>query len=277
MTRIHLRCAPGVLVALTLATVGPDAGAEIATERVEYTHGDAVLEGYLAYDAQAAGPQPGVLVVHEWKGMGPYAERRAEQLAGLGYVAFAVDMYGKGVRAKDHTEAAQLAGIYRNDRQLMRGRIRAALDTLRANLRVDTGRIAAIGYCFGGTTVLELARSGADVLGVASFHGGLDTPAPAAPGSVKAKVLVLHGEADKHIPPEQVAKFEDEMKAAGADYELIVYPDAMHSFTVPDANNPDGGQMYNEAADTASWEALKAFLSGLFKAAPASMHAANGG
>lgn len=257
-----------------LALWAGSAEAHVKTGRVEYQHGEAVLEGFLAYDAHAEGPRPGVLVVHEWKGLGVYAERRAQQLAELGYAAFAVDMYGKGVRAKDHTEAAQLAGIYRNDRQLMRGRIAAALDTLRANPHVDPTRIAAIGYCFGGTTVLELARSGADVLGVASFHGGLDTPTPAAPGAVKAKILVLHGGDDPHVTPEQVAAFEEEMTAAGADHEMVIYPGAKHSFTVPEANSPESGIMYNEAADQASWEALKAFLSKLFAGQPASMHAA---
>jgi len=269
MTRIAL--AGAVLVLWAGA-----AQAHVETERVEYTHGDAVLEGFLAYDPHIEGAVPGVLVVHEWKGLGPYVERRAAQLAGLGYVAFAVDMYGKGVRAKDHTEAAQLAGIYRNDRQLMRGRIAAALETLRANPHVDPTRVAAIGYCFGGTTVLELARSGADVLGVASFHGGLDTPSPAAPGALKAKILVLHGSDDPHVTPEQVAAFEEEMTAAGADHEMVIYPGAKHSFTVPEANSPESGIMYNEAADQASWEALKAFLSKLFEGQPASMHASNG-
>lgn len=237
------------------------ARAAIRTEAVEYYDGDAVLEGYLAYDDAGAAPRPGVLVVHEWKGLGPYAKRRAEQLAQLGYVAFAVDMYGKGVVAKDHDEAAKLSGVYRNDRQLMRRRITAALERFTRDPRVDATRIAAIGYCFGGMTVLELARSGADVAGVASFHGGLDTPNRDDARNIRGRVLVLHGADDKFIAPEQVAAFEDEMQRAGVRYELIQYPGAVHSFTVPEAgNDPSAGMAYNEAADKASWDALTTFL-----------------
>ena len=157
--------------------------AAIKTEIVEYKHGDTVCEGFLAYDDAAKGKVPGVVVVHEWTGLGDYAKMRASMLAKLGYAAFAIDMYGKGVRAKDHEEAAKLSGIYRNDRALMRSRAKAGLEVLRKNLRVDTKRIAAIGYCFGGTTVLEMARSGEDLRGVASFHGSMETPVPAAKGA----------------------------------------------------------------------------------------------
>src|SRR3989338_4882358 len=178
--------------------------AHMATERIEYRDGETALEGYLVRDADLQEPVPGVLVVHEWKGLNPYAEHRAEQLAELGYVAFAVDMYGKGVRAQDHDEAAKLSGVYRQDRQLMRRRILAALTVLRRQPGVDASRIAAIGYCFGRTTVLELARGGADVLGVASFHGALDTPNPADAKHIKGRVLVLHGADDHFVTPEQV-------------------------------------------------------------------------
>ena len=243
----------------------PGAQAAVKTEPVEYTHGEVVLEGILAYDDAIQGPRPGVLVVHEWKGLGPYAQRRAEQLAQLGYLAFAVDMYGKGVRAKDHEEAARLSGIYRNDRQLMRGRILAALDTLRQHPLADPTRIAAMGYCFGGTTVLELARSGADILGVVSFHGGLDTPNPDDAKHIKSRVLVLHGADDHFVTQDQVAAFEREMQQAGVRYRLIQYPGAVHSFTVKEAgNDPSTGMAYNEAADRQSWEAMTGFLSELF-------------
>ena len=241
-----------------------EAQAAVKTEMVQYRHGDTILEGVLAYDDLPSAPRPGVLVVHEWKGLGEYATRRAEQLAQLGYVAFAVDMYGKGVRAKDHTEAAALSGIYRNDRGLMRGRILAALETLQKNPLVDRERIAAIGYCFGGTTVLELARSGADVLGVASFHGALDTPNPEDAEQIKGKVLVLQGGSDPYTR-DQVPAFEQEMKQAGADYRLIIYEGAVHSFTVPEAGNDKStGAAYDEDADKRSWEALREFLKGLF-------------
>ncbi|MBI3320781.1 MAG: dienelactone hydrolase family protein [Candidatus Omnitrophica bacterium] len=238
---------------------------EVRTETVEYTHGDVVLEGVLAYDDAAAGPRPGVIVVHEWKGLGPYAVRRAEQLAQLGYIALAADMYGKGVRAKDHTEAAKLSGIYRKDRTLMRERIAAALDTLRRHPLADPQRLAAIGYCFGGTSVLELARSGADVAGVVSFHGSLDTPNPEDARNIKGRVLVLTGGADPNVPPEQVAAFEGEMREAGVDYRVVVYEGAVHSFTVPEAgSDPSTGAAYNAEADQRSWEAMKAFLQEAF-------------
>ena len=252
----------GIYLLLALSEL---AHGEVRTETVEYTNGDVRLEGVLAYDDAAAGPRPGVIVVHEWKGLGPYAVRRAEQLAQLGYIALAADMYGKGVRAKDHTEAAALSGIYRSDRRLMRERIAAALDTLRRHPLADPQRVAAIGYCFGGTTVLELARSGADVVGVVSFHGALDTPNPEDARHIKGSVLVLTGGADPHVPPEQVVAFEGEMKQAGVHYRLITYEGAAHSFTVPEAgSDPSTGAAYNADADQRSWEAMKAFLQEVF-------------
>ena len=251
-------------VALGLLAAAP-AQAAVKTEKVEYTHGDAVLEGVVAYDDSSNSRRPGVLVVHEWKGLGPYAQRRAEQLAQLGYVAFAVDMYGKGVRAKDHEEAGKLSGIYRNNRTLTRGRIQAALDVLRQNPLVDQERIAAIGYCFGGMTVLELARSGADVLGVVSFHGALNTPTPADAKNIKGKVLVLHGENDTFVTPDEVAAFEQEMQAAGVDYRLIKYPGAVHSFTVQEAgDDPSKGMAYNASADEQSWQEMLKFFQQIF-------------
>ena len=246
--------------------ITPAASAALQTETVEYRHGDTVLEGYLAYDDAQPGKRPGVLVVHEWMGLGPYAKRRAEQLARLGYVAFAADMYGKGVRAVDHAEASRLSGVYRQDRQLMRARIQAALEALKANPRTDPLRTAGIGYCFGGTSVLELARSGADVLGVASFHGSLDTPNPEDARAIKCKVLVFHGADDRFVTMDQVDAFEDEMQAAGVDYHLTMYPGAVHSFTVREAgNDPSTGVAYHEEADRQSWQALQAFLADLFQ------------
>ena len=252
------------LVCCAVVLCAVDAQAAVKTDTIQYQDGGTVLEGVVAYDDVPSAPRPGVLVVHEWKGLGEYAVRRAEQLAQLGYVAFAVDMYGKGVRAKDHDEAAKLSGIYRNDRQLMRGRILAALETFRKNPLVDGTRIAAIGYCFGGTTVLELARSGADVLGVASFHGALDTPTPEDAKQIKGKVLVLQGGSDAYTI-DQVPAFEQEMKQAGVDYTLIIYDGAVHSFTVPEAGNDKStGAAYDPEADKRSWEALREFLQELF-------------
>jgi dienelactone hydrolase len=241
----------------------PGAGfAEIKGEAVEYHHGDVLLEGFIAYDDAAPEKRPGVLVVHEWKGLNDYARKRAMQLAELGYVAFAADMYGKGVLAETNEEAGKLAGIYKADRPLMRARATAALDQLRMNERVDPAKLGAIGYCFGGTTVLELARSSADVKGVVSFHGGLDTPLPAEPGAVKGRVLVLHGAADPFVPPEEVEAFKEEMKRSGALLRFIAYEGAVHSFTNPaSGDDPSSGAAYNAKADRESWEAMRQFFS----------------
>ncbi len=251
--------------AALLFFLAADARAAIRTEVVEYRHGETVLEGYLAYDDAVAGKRPGILVVHEWMGLNPYAKRRAEQLAGLGYVAFALDMYGKGVRAGDAKEAGALAGRYRGDRKLMRARAAVGLDVLRKNSRVDPGRIAAIGYCFGGTTILELARSGADLAGVVSFHGGLDTPAPEDARNIKGKVLTLHGADDPFAPAAQVAAFSEEMRKGGVDWQVVLYGAAVHGFTNPDNGNDNAkGLAYNEKADRRSWEAMKAFFAEIF-------------
>ena len=253
------------ILALTLCALAGKGGAAVKTETVEYKHGNVVCEGVLVYDDAVKGKRPGIVVVHEWTGLGDYAKRRAEQLAQMGYVAFAIDMYGKGVRAKDHKEAAELSGIYRNDRSLMRNRAKAGLDVLRKSSMVDGGRIAAIGYCFGGTTVLELARSGEDLKGVASFHGGLDTPNPQDAKNIKAKVIVFQG-ADDAYTLASVPKFEEEMKNAGADWQLIKYSGAVHSFTVKEAGDDNSkGMAYNEKADKRSWQSLKNFLDEIFK------------
>lgn len=250
-----------ILSVLFLTSV---AHAGIKTQTIVYKDGKTVLEGYLAMPDTAGAARPGVLVVHEWRGHGEYARSRARQLAELGYVAFAVDMYGKGVYAKDHDEAGKLSGVFFNDRALMRRRVLSGLAQLKGVAGVDVKRLAAIGYCFGGTTVLELARSGADVRGVASFHGNLTTPTPAAEGAVKAKVLVLHGASDAWTAG-ALPDFEKEMNAARADWQLISYGGAVHSFTVKDAgDDPSKGMAYNAAADRRSWSALQTFLGELF-------------
>jgi dienelactone hydrolase len=260
MTRTTI-AALAALAAMTLAVPGPVSAADLTTRTVEYRQGDTVLEGYLAFDPSGPARKPGVIVVHDWLGVGKDTRARVEQLARLGYVALAADIYGKGVRPADAKEAAGLAGRYKGDRALLRARVRAALDELRRQPQVDAARVAAIGYCFGGTTVLELARSGADVAGVVSFHGGLDTPAPADARNVKAKVLVLHGADDPYVPPAQVAAFEDEMRAAGVDWQLVKYSGAVHSFTIKDAGTDRSkGAAYDAAADRRSWEAMRAFL-----------------
>jgi dienelactone hydrolase len=252
-----------LLMVLALASEG---AAAVRTELVAYKHGDATLEGYLAWNDAGKGKRPGVLVVHEWWGRNAYVERRARQLAGLGYVAFAVDMYGKGVVTEDPDKAGELSGRFKKDVALGRERIRKALDVLKENPKVDPKRIAAIGYCFGGTTVLELARSGAPVLGVVSFHGGLATPNPDDARNIKGRVLVLAGGDDPFVPPAQVNAFEDEMRNAKADWELVLYGGAQHSFTNPDVDRYKlKGAAYDRKADHRSWEAMKAFLSGLFR------------
>ena len=252
-------------IGLTIAAIS-SARADVKTEVVEYRHGDVVLEGFLAYDDSIRGRRPGVLVAHEWNGHNPYVRKRAEQLARLGYVAFALDMYGKGVRAKDAKEAAALAGIYKGDRKLMRARAAAGLDVLRNRPEVDTARLAAIGYCFGGTTVLELARSGADLVAVVSFHGGLDTPTPGDARNIKGKVLALHGGDDPFVPARQVESFQEEMRKGGVDWQFIAYGGAVHGFTNPESGNDDSkGAAYNERADRRSWEAMKAFFAETLK------------
>ncbi|MGE5283858.1 MAG: dienelactone hydrolase family protein [Actinomycetota bacterium] len=247
-------------MAFVVAGVSP-AQAEVKTEVVEYRDGDVVLEGYLAYDAAIRGKRPGVIVVHEWFGQTSYERKRAEQLARLGYVAFAIDMYGKGIRAKDGKEAAALAGKYLGDRKLMRSRAAAGLDVLRKRPEADPARLAAIGYCFGGTTVLELARSGAALASVVSFHGGLSTPTPGDARNIKAKILVLHGADDPLVPSKDVEAFQEEMRKGGVDWQFVYYGGAVHRFSNPAAgNDPSTGLAYNERADRRSWEAMKAFF-----------------
>jgi dienelactone hydrolase len=248
------------LFAFAAAAARPASGA-VKTEVVEYKDGDQICEGLLAYDDTAKGKQPGVVVVHEWMGLGDYAKGRATKLAELGYVAFAADIYGKGIRAKDAKEAGALAGKYKGDLPLLRSRARAAFDTLAKNPRVDNAKIFAIGYCFGGTTALELARSGAPLAGAVSFHGGLATKDPADAKNVKGRVLVLHGAADPYVPPTEVAAFQKEMDDAKVDWQMVFYAGAVHSFTNPGAGtDPLKGAAYDERADRRSWEAMKTFF-----------------
>lgn len=243
------------------------AHAGVTGQTVEYKEGDTILEGYIAYDDATEAKRPGVLVVHEWKGLGEYAKRRAAELAGLGYVAFAADIYGKGVRPQSHEEAGKIAGIYKNDRALMRQRILSALEVLKNHPLVDDTKIAAIGYCFGGTSVLELARSGADVDGVVSFHGSLNTPNPADAKNIRAKVLVLRGSDDPYVPKDEVEAFHKEMKDAGSDFREIVYPGAVHGFTNPESGDDKSkGMAYDKDADEKSWEEMKQFLREIFSA-----------
>ena len=251
------------LLALGLAA---SAAAEVRSGSYDYKDGDAQLEGYVAYDSSGTAKKPGVLVVHEWMGLEAYAKSRADQLAKLGYVAFAADIYGKGIRPANTEEAAKQAGLYRADRKLMRSRINAALAELRKQPGVDPAKIAVIGYCFGGGVALELARSGADVLGAASFHGNLDTPNPDDAKNIKGKIIAFHGADDPYVSTTAVAAFQAEMRNAGADWQLNIYGGAVHRFSNPTAGSDvKSGAAYNEKADRRSWQALQAFFAEIFK------------
>lgn len=240
--------------------------AELRETAVEYKQGETVLEGWQVIDTSAKGPRPAVLIVHQWKGLGAYEKRRARMLAELGYTVLAVDIYGKGIRPETAAAAGALAGKYKGDRALLRARVAAGLELLKQDKTVDPKRIAAIGYCFGGTTVLELARSGADVAGVVSFHGGLNTPTPQDAKNIKGRVLALHGADDPFVKPDEVQAFADEMREAKVDWQLVAYGGAVHSFTDSGAGSDNSkGAAYNEKADQRSWAAMKSFFAEIFK------------
>ena len=254
------------VLAFMMVMVAQHAQARLVTKDVEYREGDTTLEGYLAYDDSVKGKRPGVLVIHEWTGVGDYEKKRAEQLAALGYLAFVADIYGKGVRPATPELAAKEAAKYRGaDRTLIRARAAAGLDKLASFEQVDPERLAVIGYCFGGTAALELARSGARQLGTVSFHGGLDTPVPADALKIRGKILALHGADDPHVPAAQVAAFQQEMRFAKVDWQMNYYGGAVHSFSNPKSgNDPAKGVAYNEKADRRSWEAMKQFFVEIF-------------
>ena len=233
----------------------------VSTTSVDYMDGETALEGYLAVPVGAGDRRlPAVMVVHNWMGLSQRTKDICHDLARLGYVAFAADMYGKGVRPTTAQEAGEQAGIYRADRSLMRYRAKAALNWMRGHKNIDASSIAAIGYCFGGGVVLELARSGADVAGVVSFHGNLDTPDPKEAMMISCKVLVLHGADDPIVPQEQVQGFIKEMRAHKIDWQLIQYGGAVHSFTNPGANMPDRGVLYHPNVALRSWFEMRRFF-----------------
>lgn len=234
------------------------------TETIEYQEGTTTCEGFAAYDDNA-GKKPAVLVVPEWNGVSDYTKKRAQMLVELGYTAFVADIYGKGVRPTTMEDCAAEAGKYQKDRALLRRRARAALDTMLKLSAADTGKVAAIGYCFGGTTVLELARDGADVRATVSFHGALNTPNPADAKNIKGSLLVLHGADDPVVPDPEVLAFEKEMRDAKVDWEFVAYGNSVHSFTnwnLPE-NNP-GPASYNKKADQRSWLAMQNFFKECF-------------
>lgn len=254
-----------ILMAAFLAG-GSATAARLVTQTVAYTLEGVALQGFLAYDDASKGQRPGVLIVHQWMGLRDNERMRAEMLAGMGYVAFAADVYGAGVRPANATEASREAGKYFGDRALFRRRVAAGLAQLKQNPLVDPKRVAAIGYCFGGTGVLELARSGADLAGVVSFHGLLDTPNPADARHIRAKVLVCHGAADPYVKPEQFQGFIDEMEAAKVDYQLVAYGGAVHAFTQKAAgDDPSKGAAYNANANRRSWQQMQDFFAEIFQ------------
>lgn len=241
------------------------ASAAIKIEPVQYADGQQKLEGFIVYDDAATGKHPGVVIYHQWMGITDHEKDFARQLAERGHVAFVADVYGKGERPADRAEAAKFAGRFKDDRALLRRRVNLGLEQLKRHERVDGTNTAALGFCFGGTASLELARSGADVDGVISFHGGLATPTPQDARNIKGKVLVLHGAADPFVPVEEVLAFGKEMHEAGVDWHMVAYGDAVHSFTQKSAgDNAASGSAYNEAADRRSRQQMRMFLGELW-------------
>ncbi len=250
-----------VLLSLALVTASASSlQAGIVTQEVRYREGEVEMVGLLAYDEALTGRRPGVLVVHEWWGRVAFADEQAKKLAQEGFVAFAADVYGNHRVAQEPGEARSLASTFKSDPGLFRKRLLAALEVLARHPKVDSRKLAAVGFCFGGTGVLELARSGAALRGVVSFHGGLGTTMPAEPGKVQARVLVLHGADDSAVPWTEVAAFAEEMKTSGAWWQLVAYGGAVHGFTNP--ANPPGNRVaaYQPEASRRAWEACLAFL-----------------
>lgn len=256
---------PVFIVALMVFYAAGPAPAAVRTEVVKYQHGDVQLQGYLAYDDAVSAPQPGVLVVHEWWGLNAYTKMRVEKLAGLGYVAFALDMYGDGKTTDDPQVAQQCSGRFHGDVEALRARAQVGLEVLTSNSRVDKQRVAAIGYCFGGTTALELAYSGAPIQGVATFHAGPAIPRPQDFPNIKARLLICHGADDPMIPAQRMDLMVQTLKSAGADWQLIYYSRAKHSFTNPgaDARGMEG-LSYNADADRRSWQHMLQFFDEMF-------------
>ena len=259
-----------LLLSLALFCLIPSAVlAAVQGKEISYSANGTTLKGWIAYDDAVKGKRPAVLVVHEWWGHNDYARKRANMLAELGYVALAVDMYGDGKQAQHPDDAGKFATEVSQNRPLAKARFEAAMKLLRKQHKVDGNRLAAIGYCFGGSVVLNMAREGEDLKGVARFHGVLASATPAQAGKVKAQVRSFTGADDKMIPAAQVAAFRQEMENAGVNYKTVVYPGTMHSFTNPDADGY-GKQFnlplaYNAEADRDSWAQLQTFLADVLK------------
>jgi dienelactone hydrolase len=257
------------LILFLILAFSTTAAAALQTREVSYTAGDMVMQGYLAYDDAVEGKRPAVLVVHEWWGHNSYARKRAEMLAELGYTALAIDMYGEGRTAAHPDNAGKFAGEVRNNLPVAKERFTAAVEVVKKEPTVDPDKIAAIGYCFGGGVVLEMARAGFDLAGVVSFHGSLATANPAETGRVKAAILVLNGEDDSFVTAEEIEAFKKEMESAGAAYRFMQYPGARHSFTNPEADK-FGSEFglplaYDREADVKSWQAMQDFFKEIFE------------
>jgi dienelactone hydrolase len=235
------------------------------TEYIDYAEGKTMMEGYLAYDASITGKRPAVLVSHAWGGQGDFERSRAEALAAMGYVGFALDLYGKGVRGTSPEQNAKLMQPFLDDRAMLNRRMMAAVNAVKSHLMTDSKRLGAIGYCFGGLCVLDLARSGTpEVRGVASFHGILagppSTDKPRQAKQITAKVMAFHGFDDPFAKPESALAFAKEMTEAQADWQMHIFGRTVHGFAVPGLNMPDMGIVHSESADKRSWQALKSFL-----------------
>jgi dienelactone hydrolase len=248
-----------LLAGILAVTVSADAA--VKTKKITYRHGDNEYHGFLAWDDSVEGPRPGVLVVHEWWGLNDYARQRAEQLGKLGYVAFAADMYGQGKTTEHPKEAGAMASKVRANVQDWRKRADAALEILKSQPQCDKSRLAAIGYCFGGSTALQLALSGADLKAVASFHGALPAPTDDEVKQIKAAILICHGADDSFIPESAIKAFRAPLDKAGVKYDFIAYKGVRHSFTVPDADKHGiEGLKYNKEADQDSWKRMQALF-----------------
>ncbi|MGI9241672.1 MAG: dienelactone hydrolase family protein [Verrucomicrobiales bacterium] len=239
--------------------------AAIIEKAVEYESAGVTCEGWHAFDDAVEGKRPSVLICHQWTGLTDYEKMRAKMLAGMGYNVFALDIYGKGIRPKP-PEAGKMAGKFKSDRALYRQRLNDGLAVLNGLPQTDSEKVAAIGYCFGGTGVLELARSGAEVSGVVSFHGGLSSPTPGDAKDIICEVVVLHGAVDPFVPADEVADFHREMLGGNVAYTFTAYPDAVHAFTQKFAgDDPSKGAAYNEEADAHSWRAMESFFGRILK------------
>ena len=236
----------------------------IQTRTIDYQDGDIDLQGYLAWDDAVEGKRPGVMISHAWAGRSDFENGKAEALAKLGYVGFALDNFGSGILGTNTEENSALIQPFLDDRAMLQGRMQIALEVLKGLDEVDASRVAAIGFCFGGLCVLDLARIGTDIRGVVSFHGLFGSPGNTAGNKIRAKVLALHGWDDPMAPPDQVISLAEELSGMGADWQIHGYGNTLHAFTNPQANDPEFGIVYSPDADRRSWNAMQDFLTEIF-------------